>query len=120
MSSNLVEQYAQRTCCIIGVRGSLLRNEKPVATALTRAILEAAHFSAVNPELAAKSFQRFAPNASLDDLRAMVQYHTHHHNPVGDALKKRARALHDELKVVSVIKPGSTRRNLPIASSPMF
>jgi NitT/TauT family transport system substrate-binding protein len=104
ISSNLVEQYAQRTCCIIGVRGSLLRSDRPAVTALTKAILEAAAHTAHNPLIAAQSFQKYAPNASLDDLKAMVSYHTHHHNPVGDALKKELALYTEELKGVSVIK----------------
>jgi NitT/TauT family transport system substrate-binding protein len=105
VSSNLAEQYAHRTCCIIGVRASLLRSDKATATALTRAILEAAVHTVHNPQDAAKAFQPYAPNASLDDLKAMVSYHTHHHNPIGDALKKELALYSDELKSVSVIKP---------------
>lgn len=106
ISSNLVEQYAQRTCCIIGVRGSLLRSDKAAAKALTAAILEAAVYTVHHPDEAAKAFQQYAPNATVDDLKAMVKYHTHHHNPVGDALKKELALYTDELKDVEVIKRG--------------
>ena len=106
VSSNLVEQYAQRTCCVIGVRGSLIRDDRAAASALTRAILASAAHAVSHPDDAAKAFQQYAPNASLEDLKAMVTYHTHHHNPVGGALKKELSLYTDELKVVSVIKQG--------------
>ena len=106
VSSNLADQYAHRTCCIVGVRGSLLRSDKAAARALTAAILEAAVYTVHHPDDAAKAFQQYAPNASLDDLRAMIKYHTHHHNPVGDALKKELALYTDELKDVDVIKRG--------------
>jgi NitT/TauT family transport system substrate-binding protein len=105
ISSNLVEQYAHRTCCVIGIRGSLVREDRDAASRLTRAILAAAAHAVKHPDEAAKSFQKYAPNASADDLKAMVKYHTHHHNPIGDALKKELALYTEELKAVSVIKP---------------
>jgi NitT/TauT family transport system substrate-binding protein len=35
----------------------------------------------------------------------MVRYHTHHHHPVGEVLKRELRAYADDLKVISVFKP---------------
>ena len=82
VASNLDGEYKDKTCCIIGLRGSLVRDEPQVARALTQAVLDAAMFSSQNPDKAAASFQPYAPKtASLQDLQAMVRYHTHHHHP---------------------------------------
>jgi NitT/TauT family transport system substrate-binding protein len=71
-------------------------------------LLDAAMFTSQNPDKAAASFQPYAPKtASLDDLQAMVRYHTHHHHPVGDVLKQELKAYADDLKLVSVFKPGT-------------
>jgi NitT/TauT family transport system substrate-binding protein len=90
------------------LRGSLVREEPLVARAITQALLDAAMFSAQNPDQAAASFQPYAPKtASLEDLQAMVRYHTHRHHPVGTVLKQELKAYADDLKLVSVFKPGT-------------
>ncbi|WP_315832027.1 ABC transporter substrate-binding protein [Bradyrhizobium prioriisuperbiae] len=105
VASNLDGDYKDKTCCIVGLRGSLIREEPQTARAITQALLDAAMFTSQNPEKAAKSFQPYAPkNASLADLECMVRYHTHHHHPVGEVLKRELKAYADDLKSVSVFK----------------
>jgi NitT/TauT family transport system substrate-binding protein len=108
VASNLDGEYKDKSCCIVGLRGSLVRDEPHVARAITQALLDAAMFSSQNPDKAAASFQPYAPKgASLEDLQAMVRYHTHHHHPVGEALKRELKAYADDLKSVSVFKPNT-------------
>jgi len=108
VGSNLDGPYKDISCCVVGVRGSLLRDEPLVARALTQALLDAAMFASQNPDKAAKSFQPYAPkDATEADLLAMVRYHTHHHHPVGDALKRELKGYADDLKQVSVFKPST-------------
>jgi NitT/TauT family transport system substrate-binding protein len=108
VASNLDAEYRDRACCILGLRGSLVREEPQVARAITQALLDSAMFTAQNPEKAAKSFQPYAPkSASIEDLEGMVRYHTHHHHPSGDALKQELKAYADDLKTVSVFKPST-------------
>lgn len=108
VASNLDGEYANRVCCIVGLRGSLVREQPQVGRALTQALLDAAMFTAQNPAVAAKSFLPYAPKqASLEDIEGMVRYHTHHHHPTGAALKQELKAYADDLKVVSVFKPAT-------------
>jgi NitT/TauT family transport system substrate-binding protein len=108
VASNLDGEYKDKSCCIVGLRGSLVREEPQVARAITQALLDAAMFTAQNPDQAAASFQPYAPKAaSLADLQAMVRYHTHHHHPVGAVLKQELKAYADDLKTVSVFKPST-------------
>jgi NitT/TauT family transport system substrate-binding protein len=37
----------------------------------------------------------------------MARYHTHHHHPVGDVLKRELKGYADDLKTVSVFKPST-------------
>jgi sulfonate transport system substrate-binding protein len=105
IASNLDGEYRERACCILGLRGSLVREEPQVGRAITQALLDAAMFTSQNPEKAAQSFQPYAPkSASLDDLQGMVRYYTHHHHPVSDVLKRELQAYADDLKAVSVFK----------------
>ena len=108
VASNLDGEYRDKSCCILGLRGSLVRDEPLVARAITQALLDAAMFTAQNPDKAAKSFQPYAPKAAtLADLEAMARYHTHHHHPVGDVLKRELKGYADDLKTVSVFKPST-------------
>jgi sulfonate transport system substrate-binding protein len=108
VASNLDGEYRDKSCCIVGLRGSLVREQPEVARALTQALLDAAMFSSQNPEKAALSFQPYAPKAaSLADLEGMVRYHTHHHHPVGEVLKRELKAYADDLKAISVFKPST-------------
>lgn len=108
VGSNLDGPYRDISCCIVGVRGSLIRQEPLVARALTQSLLDAAMFASQNPDKAAAAFQPYAPKAAtLEDLLAMVKYHTHHHHPVGDQLKRELKTYADELKTVNVFKPNT-------------
>jgi NitT/TauT family transport system substrate-binding protein len=108
LATNLSGEYAHRTCCIVGVRGSLIRDDKRTAASIARALLDAAEFAAMNPAEAAATYAPFvARKVDLDDLTALAKYHTHHHHPVGDDLKKELALYADELKLVSVFKPST-------------
>jgi NitT/TauT family transport system substrate-binding protein len=106
IASNLSDEYQNRVCCVLGVRGSLVRDDKPTAAALTRALLEASQLTARDPDLAAGIFSKYAA-ASTADLSTMLKSQTHHHNPVGGDLKREIVAYTEELKLVSVIKPST-------------
>ncbi|MFG1344079.1 ABC transporter substrate-binding protein [Xanthobacter autotrophicus DSM 431] len=107
LATNLSEKYVDRACCIIGIRGSLIRDEKPVATALTRAILEGAHKVGQDPELAARTFSGYGGKGSIEDLVAMLNSQDHHHSPIGGDLKTQIAAYAEELKLVQVFKPNT-------------
>jgi NitT/TauT family transport system substrate-binding protein len=104
VATNLSGEYANRVCCVLAARGSLIRDERPVATALTRAILEAGDQVAKEPDDAASVFSGYGGRGSTQDLAAMLRSHTHHHHPIGPDLKKQIALYADELKLVNVIK----------------
>jgi len=104
VATNLSGEFATRTCCVLAIRGSLVRDERTVATALTRAVLEAGEHVADDPADAAALFSAYGGKGSVSDLTAMLQSHTHHGHPIGDALKKQIALYTDELKLVNVIR----------------
>ena len=104
VANNLSGDYGHRTCCVLGIRGSLIRQEKPVATALTQALLEAQEWVAVNPDGAAAIFAPYA-KAPVDQLAAMLKSHTHHHNPLAADLREQIGLYAQELKTIAVFKP---------------
>ena len=107
VATNLSAEYAGRTCCVLAIRGSLIREEREVATALTRSVLAAGDWVAHRPDDAAAVFAGYGGKGSVEDLAAMLRTHTHHDHPVGDDLKKQIALYADELKVINVIKPGT-------------
>jgi NitT/TauT family transport system substrate-binding protein len=102
--TNLSGEFADRTCCVLAIRGSLIRSELPVAAALTRSILEGADRVASDPGDAAVVYSGYGGKGSVEDLAAMYRSHTHHNHPVGANLKKQLVLYTDELKAVNVIK----------------
>jgi NitT/TauT family transport system substrate-binding protein len=108
VSTNLSGEYAHRVCCIVGVRGSLIRDDKPAAAAIARSLLQASEYAAQNPAEAAATYAPYAPGkVELADLTALAKYHTHHHHPVGAELKKELALYAEELKLVSIFKPST-------------
>jgi NitT/TauT family transport system substrate-binding protein len=63
VATNLDGEYAHRACCVLGIRGSLIRDDKPAAAAITEAILEAQNFVFAHPDEAAAIFAPYAPSA---------------------------------------------------------
>jgi NitT/TauT family transport system substrate-binding protein len=107
VATNLSEEYQERVCCVLGIRGSLVRDDKPTAAALTRAVLEAQHLTSSDPEAAVKVFLQYSPNSKVEDLVAMLKDQTHNHSPVGPNLKREIAAYAEELKLISVFKPST-------------
>jgi NitT/TauT family transport system substrate-binding protein len=102
--TNLSGEFADRVCCVLAIRGSLIRGEPDTATALTRSVLEAGDLVAHHPDDAAAVYAAYGGKGSLDELAAMLASHTHHNHPVGAALKRQIVLYADELKQVSVLK----------------
>ncbi len=104
VATNLTAEYHDRVCCVIGVRGSLVRENKPAAAALTRALVEAQDLTVQNYRKTAEAFFPYSPKTSVDELVNMLKSHTHGHHPLGRDFKKEIITWIEELKQVSVIK----------------
>ena len=104
VANNLSGDFGHRTCCVLGIRGTLIRQEKPVAAALVQSLLEAQEWVAANPDGAAALFAPYA-KAPADKLAAMLRSHTHHHNPLASDLREQIALYAEELKSVAVFKP---------------
>jgi NitT/TauT family transport system substrate-binding protein len=104
VTNNLADDFANRACCVVAIRGSLVRDERPVAAAITAALMEAQEWVAENPDGAAKIFASFTKVATADQLASMLRSHTHHHHPLGGALRQEVTLYTQELKQAGVIK----------------
>lgn len=105
IATNLSDEYAERVCCVIGVRGGLLRDDKSAAAELTLALLEAHHLTSLDYRKTAEAFYPYSPKVNIDDLVDMLKSHTHGHSPVGEPFKRELRLYAEDLKLVNVLKP---------------
>lgn len=105
IDSNMRGEWAHVACCVIGLRGSLIRDEPLVAAAVARAILEAGAWVACHPEETARIFRPFAPKASAEDLAAMLTMQGHHHQVLAGAFRAEIARYADALKEVGVFGP---------------
>ena len=105
VATNLTGEYAHRVCCIVGVRGSLVRDEPQVAGALTQALLDAGQIVATQPEIGAADFAKYGGQGTVEDLAAMLRSQAHSHQFVGADLMENLRLYAEELKLVGVFQP---------------
>ena len=106
LANNLDGEWANRSCCILGVRGSLVRQDRSAARAITASLLEAQDWVHADPDAAAEIFAPYA-RAPVVALAAMLRSHTHGHHPAGSALRFELAAYIDELKAVRVMRPNT-------------
>lgn len=107
IATNLSDEYARRLCCVLGVRGSLLRDDRPAVRALTAALLKAHDYTFRNPREAAEIFVQYSPKVTIDDVVAMLTSQTHNHSPIGKPLTEEIALYAEDLKVVGVLKPST-------------
>jgi NitT/TauT family transport system substrate-binding protein len=105
-ANNLENGYEHLSCCVLGIRGSLIRSDKPLAAALTRAVLEAAQWASENPEESGEIYAPYAPKQRASDLAVMLQSVTSGHHPVKTDFEKEIAFYVNDLKSVGVMKPG--------------
>jgi NitT/TauT family transport system substrate-binding protein len=108
VASNATNEFAERTCCVLGLRGSLIRNDKDAATRLTTAVLEAAHAVSADPTHAVAVSGRYAPrSATPADLTAMLKSYPYGHQPIGADFRNQVLLYAQELKRAGVMKPST-------------
>ncbi|MEA4838425.1 MAG: ABC transporter substrate-binding protein [Rhodospirillaceae bacterium] len=107
LGTNLSGPYHDRTCCLLGVRGALLRADPEPAKKLEAALLEAWHITASSPDRAAAAFVQYAPKFEASEIAGMLQSHDHHGQVRGDALRAQIEAYVEELKIAEVFKPST-------------
>jgi NitT/TauT family transport system substrate-binding protein len=73
VTNNLTGEFAHRACCVLGIRGNLVRDELPVAAAITAAMMDAQEWVAENPDAAAAIFAGFTKVATAEQLSVLRQ-----------------------------------------------
>jgi NitT/TauT family transport system substrate-binding protein len=103
IATNLSGEYREKVCCVLGIRGSLIQDDRPTAAALSRAILEASDWVVQHPEATAEICTSMS-TASAADLAAVLHTLTHGHHPAGLELRAEIKAYAEDLKLVNVLR----------------
>jgi len=107
LASNMTGEYANLSCCVIGVSGTLARKHKAAAAALTQAILDAHSFAAAHPESVADAFMAHSLNTNVKEVSGIIHGQSHAHHAVGEAFVNEMAQYVSDLKLVQVIKPST-------------
>jgi NitT/TauT family transport system substrate-binding protein len=105
VTNNLENGYENLACCVLGIRGSLIRNDRPTASAITRALVEAADWASKHPQEAGAIYAPFAPKHKAEDLAKMLDSVTSDQHPVKQDFQRQVAFYINDLKSVGVIKP---------------
>lgn len=104
LASNLSDEYAHKVCCVIGARGSLVRDDRPAAAGLARSFVQAADFTRENPNEAAKIFAKYTPKFNVADLQQLYSTLTYDHHPTNVDLQQEIAYYADDFKRLGVLK----------------
>jgi NitT/TauT family transport system substrate-binding protein len=98
--------YADRTCCVVGASGKLIKENIGAARSLVRSVLEVHELTASNPKGVAQNYyDKFKPKVSVPELVEMLSALPYHHHPIGEPLTKELELAINDLKLVKVFKP---------------
>ncbi|ALK09842.1 NMT1/THI5 like protein [Blastochloris viridis] len=111
LASNGTGELGMRTCCVLAIRGSLIRENRPAAAGLTRAFVEAALLVDGDNSLAVTAARHFAPHKASDEeigeMIASYPYDAQRGCPTGEEFRQQVLSYARDLKEVGVLKPGT-------------
>ncbi len=112
LATNLTGEYARKVCCVVGARGELVRNDRPAATSLARAIVQATDYVNENPNEAARVFAKYSPKINPEDLRKLYATLTYAHHPTGVDLRDEIAFYADDFRRIGVLKKTTDAKRL--------
>ena len=96
-------EYANLSCCVIGVSGTLARKHKAAAAALTQSLLDAHSFAAKYPQKVGTEFMAHALNTTPQEVSAILMSQAHDHHAVGEVFVNEMTRYVTDLQRVQVI-----------------
>ncbi|MDR3221971.1 MAG: ABC transporter substrate-binding protein [Candidatus Accumulibacter sp.] len=104
LATNASGEYHNRTCCVIGVGGKLLRENKPAVAALTRSLVEAYSWTAQHIDESAKIFLKYTTNITFEELKELYATLNLHHQSIGNDLRDEIVGYAKDFKELGVLK----------------
>jgi NitT/TauT family transport system substrate-binding protein len=104
IATNIEGDYENRTCCVLGLRGDLVRKDPESAAAITRAVIDAQRWTASNPDETARIFAPYVPGkVPAERVAAILRTHSHGHASTGAALREEIVGYAKDLKTIKVL-----------------
>lgn len=97
-------EYAERLCCVVGVRGQLAKTDPKRAAAVVRALAQASDYVAENPNEAARIYAKYAPKVAVEDLQKLLADLTYKHHPAGRGLRDEVEVFAREFHTAGILK----------------
>jgi len=105
LASNISGEYHNRSCCVIGVSGKLVRENRPLVAALARSLVQAYDWTSSHIDESARIFLKYTTNITFEELQALYGTLNLHHHPVGTDLRDEIIAFAQDFKGLGVLKP---------------
>jgi NitT/TauT family transport system substrate-binding protein len=103
--SNATGEFGALTCCVLGLRGSLVREDPETAKAASLALIEACQAVYRDPDLSIKYFAEYTPQTvSIAALSEMLKSYRFEDQPVGDAFRAQIATYARDLKEAGVLR----------------
>lgn len=112
LATNTSPPYHDKTCCVIGVGGELIKKNRPAVVSLVKALTEAYEWTNANQLEGAKVFQKYATNLTLDELMHLYKQLTLHVHPTGQSLRDQLVFYAQDFKDLNVLKPTTNPEKL--------
>ncbi|GHU00516.1 ABC transporter substrate-binding protein [Betaproteobacteria bacterium] len=107
LATNTTGEYHDKVCCVLGVGGELVRNNRPAVAALARSLVEAYEWASANLVESAKIFHKYTANISQDELGALYKTLNLHNHPIGTDLRDDIAFYAQDFKGLGVLKAGT-------------
>ncbi|MDR2365140.1 MAG: ABC transporter substrate-binding protein [Zoogloeaceae bacterium] len=104
LATNASGEYHGRTCCVVGVGGKLLRENRPTVAALTRSLVEAYDWTAGHIDESARIFLKYATNITFDELKELYATLNLHRHAIGADLRDEIVGYAKDFKELGVLK----------------
>ncbi|MDR3159265.1 MAG: ABC transporter substrate-binding protein [Zoogloeaceae bacterium] len=112
LATNTSPPYEDKTCCVIGVGGDLVKKNRPAVAALARSLLEAYDWIQTHQREGAEIFHKYASGLTVDEiLHLYKQLHFHVH-PTGQSLRDQIAFYAQDFKDLGVLKPATDPKKL--------
>jgi NitT/TauT family transport system substrate-binding protein len=112
LATNTSPPYHDKTCCVIGVGGELIKKNRPAVVSLVKALTEAYEWTNTHRAEGAKIFQKYATNLTLDELQHLYKQLALHVHPTGNALRDQLVFYAQDFKDLKVLKAGTSPEKL--------
>ncbi|MDR1854535.1 MAG: ABC transporter substrate-binding protein [Azoarcus sp.] len=107
LAYNTSAPYEDKTCCVIGVGGDLVKKNRPAVAALTRSLLESYDWIQTHQREGAEIFQKYASGLTADDLLTLYKQLTFHAHPIKQSLRDQIAFFAQDFKDLGVLKPST-------------